>query len=87
MRQSRLSLRSGCQRARGKSWPLIDDGLPDNKIRTVLEHRDGNIWIGTWSGLSVIVRRMKLDSQYVLIWVILSTTKYEREEQFDRVGN
>jgi ligand-binding sensor domain-containing protein len=28
------------------------DGLPDNKVRTVLEDRHGNVWIGTWSGLS-----------------------------------
>jgi ligand-binding sensor domain-containing protein len=27
------------------------DGLPDNKVRTVLEDRQGNVWIGTWSGL------------------------------------
>jgi ligand-binding sensor domain-containing protein/signal transduction histidine kinase len=27
------------------------EGLPDNKVRAVLQDRDGNMWIGTWSGL------------------------------------
>jgi ligand-binding sensor domain-containing protein/signal transduction histidine kinase len=27
------------------------EGLPDNKVQTVFEDRNGNIWIGTWSGL------------------------------------
>ncbi len=28
------------------------DNLPDNKIGNLLEDKDGNLWIGTWGGLS-----------------------------------
>ncbi|HIG27393.1 MAG TPA: hypothetical protein EYQ50_06200 [Verrucomicrobiales bacterium] len=27
------------------------EGLPDDKVRTLLEDSHQNLWIGTWSGL------------------------------------
>ncbi|HTE89095.1 MAG TPA: two-component regulator propeller domain-containing protein, partial [Terriglobales bacterium] len=35
---------------RGKVYTKRE-GLPDNKVETVLQDRNGNTWIGTWSGL------------------------------------
>ncbi len=29
-----------------------DDGLPNNTIRTILQDRQGFMWIGTWNGLA-----------------------------------
>jgi len=41
-----------------------EDGLPENKIMTVLQTRDGYLWIGTYSGLARFdgVRFMVFDS-------------------------
>ena len=30
------------------------DGLPDNRVRAIEEDKDGNLWVGTWDGLSRI---------------------------------
>jgi len=30
----------------------IDDGLSDNQVRTIQEHKDGSIWFGTGKGIS-----------------------------------
>jgi signal transduction histidine kinase/sugar lactone lactonase YvrE len=34
------------------SYYTVNDGLPDNSVESILEDKDGNLWIGTSTGLS-----------------------------------
>ena len=34
------------------NYYTVDDGLPDNAVESILEDENGNLWIGTSSGIS-----------------------------------
>ena len=46
----------------GKSFKCyrVEDGLPDNGIRSILEDEHGNLWLGTYKGLSKFIDAVNL---------------------------
>ena len=70
-------------------WGIVtaDDGLTSNTITRLLVDRDGEVWVGTNTGLNVIVNPRSPKAQNAIRRVFIAYQEYINDLAIDPIGN
>ncbi len=70
-------------------WGIVttDDGLTSNTITRLVVDRDGEVWVGTNTGLNVIVNPRSPKAQNAIRRVFIAYQEYINDMAMDPIGN